>query len=225
MNDLINFKDAARYYNGESQQDKAWEFLQDTVERGVIAYFTKLYRDKPECPQCVNKTQLAGIWQCSEALIEDKEIDELNECLNRFDITTTLRIRHFLSQTGHESGGGKWKVELSDGWYLEGRTDLGNTEPGDGPRFKGAGYLQLTGRYNYQAFADFIPDQGVMEGCQYVADNYPFTSAGHWWMRNQMNDLCDTDPSVDQVTLKVNGGYNGLADRKDYYGRACTYIQ
>ena len=222
---MIDFKDAARYYKGEPQQDKAWEFLQDTVERGVIARFTKLYRDKPECPQCVNKTQLAGIWQCPESLIEDREIDELNECLNRFDITTTLRIRHFLSQTGHESGGGKWKVELSDGWYLEGRTDIGNTQPGDGPLYKGAGYLQLTGRYNYQAFADFINDQRVMEGCQYVADNYPFTSAGHWWMRNQMNALCDTDPSVDQVTLKVNGGYNGLADRKDYYGRATTYIQ
>lgn len=222
---MIKLTDAARYYKGEPQQDKAWEYLQDTVERGVLAHFTKLYRDKPECQQRVNKTQLAGIWQCAESLIQDTEIDELNECLNRFDITTTLRIRHFLSQTGHESGGGKWKVELSDGWYLEGRTDIGNTEPGDGPRYKGAGYLQLTGRYNYQAFADFIPDQGVMEGCQYVADNYPFTSAGHWWMRNQMNDLCDTDPSVDQVTLKVNGGYNGLADRKDYYGRATTYIQ
>ena len=222
---MIDFKDAARYYKGEPQQDKAWEYLQDTVERGVIAYFTKLYRDKPECPQCVNKTQLAGIWQCPESLIEDREIDELNECLNRFDITTTLRIRHFLSQTGHESGGGKWKVELSDGWYLEGRTDIGNTQPGDGPLYKGAGYLQLTGRANYQELADYLPDQRVMEGCQYVADNYPFTSAGHWWLNNDMNALCDTDPSVDQVTLRVNGGYNGLADRKDYYGRSMTYIQ
>ena len=222
---MIDFKDAALYYKGEPQQDKAWEFLQDTVERGVIARFTKLYRDKPECQQCVNKTQLAGVWQCPESLIEDREIDELNECLNRFDITTTLRIRHFLSQTGHESGGGKWKVELSDGWYLEGRTDIGNTQPGDGPLYKGAGYLQLSGRANYQELADFLPDQRVMEGCQYVADNYPFTSAGHWWLNNDMNTLCDTDPSVDQVTLRVNGGYNGLADRKDYYGRATTYIQ
>ena len=222
---MIDFKEAALYYKGEPQQDKAWEFLQDTVERGVIARFTKLYRDKPECQSYVNKTQLAGVWQCPESLIEDKEIDELNECLNRFDITTTLRIRHFLSQTGHESGGGKWKVELSDGWYLEGRTDIGNTQPGDGPLYKGSGYLQLSGRANYQSLADYLPDQRVMEGCQYVADRYPFTSAGHWWLNNDMNTLCDTDPSVDQVTLRVNGGYNGLADRKDYYGRATTYIQ
>jgi putative chitinase len=91
--------------------------------------------------------------------------------------------------------------------------------------YKGAGYLQLSGRANYQDLADYLSDQRVMEGCQYVADNYPFTSAGHWWLNNKMNALCDTDPSVDQVTLKVNGGYNGLADRKDYYGRATTYIQ
>ena len=221
---MIDLKDAAQYYKREQHQDEAWSYLQEVTEAGVLARFTELYRSKPECQQYVNKTQLAGIWQCSEGLIKDREIDELNECLDRFNITTPLRIRHFLSQTGHESGGGKWKVELSDGWYLEGRTDIGNTQPGDGPLYKGAGYLQLTGRANYQYFSDYINDPRVMEGCQYVADNYPFTSAGHWWINNNMNSLCDTDPSVDQVTLRVNGGYNGLADRKDYYGRAVTYI-
>jgi len=223
--DLIKLVDAAQYYKGEPQQDEAWLFLQEAVGTVTLARFSRMYRDKLECQPYVTKTQLAGIWQCAEALIEDREIDELNRCLHDFEITTTERIRHFLSQTGHESGGGKWKVELSDGWYLEGRTDIGNTEPGDGPKYKGAGYLQMTGRFNYQRFADDIDDQGVMQGCQFVADHYPFTSAGFWWVDNNMNSLCDTDPSVDQVTLKVNGGYNGLADRKDYYGRATLYIQ
>jgi predicted chitinase len=223
--DLIKLIDAAQYYKGEPQQDEAWLFLQEAIGTVTLARFSRMYRDKLECQPYVSKTQLAGIWQCAEALIEDREIDELNRCLHDFEITTPERIRHFLSQTGHESGGGKWKVELSDGWYLEGRTDIGNTEPGDGPKYKGAGYLQMTGRFNYQRFADDIDDQGVMQGCQFVADHYPFTSAGFWWVDNNMNDLCDTDPSVDQVTLKVNGGYNGLADRKDYYGRATLYIQ
>jgi putative chitinase len=142
-----------------------------------------------------------------------------------FDITTTSRIRHFLAQTGHESGGGKWKTELSDGEYLEGRTDIGNTQPGDGPKYKGAGYLQMTGRFNYQRFADDIDNPRVMEGCQYVADNYPFTSAGFWWVDNDMNTLCDTDPCTEEVTLRVNGGYNGLDDRKEYFGRAEVYIK
>ena len=223
--DLINLQDAARYYKGEPQQDEAWDFLQKSIPLDLRAKFGKMYRDKKELDRLVTKTQLAGVWQCAESLIEDYEVDELNACLDRFKINTTLRIRHFLAQTGHESGGGRWKMELSDGEYLEGRTDIGNTQPGDGPVYKGSGYIQLTGRYNYQEFANYIDDQNVMQGCQYVADKYPFTSAGHWWVKNGMNELCDTDPSVEQVTRRVNGGYNGLEDRKSYYGRAETYIK
>jgi predicted chitinase len=217
---MINFKEAAEYYRGEPQQDEAWEYLQGATPKSVLLQFQALYRQKREVEQYVSKAQLAAVWVCAESLIEDYEVDELNACLKRFNITTTSRIRHFLAQTGHESGGGKWKKELSDGWYLEGRTDIGNTEAGDGPRFKGAGYIQLTGRYNYQKFADYIDDQRVMEGVDYVSQKYPFTSAGYWWESNGMNSLCDTDPSVEQVTLRVNGGYNGLEDRKAYFGRA-----
>jgi putative chitinase len=217
---MINLRDAAEFYRGEPQQDEAWEYLQGATPKSVILQFQTLYREKREVEQYVSKTQLAAVWVCPESLIEDYEVDELNACLKRFNITTTSRIRHFLAQTGHESGGGKWKKELSDGLYLEGRTDIGNTQNGDGPRYKGAGYIQLTGRYNYQKFADFIDDQRVMEGVDYVSHKYPFTSAGYWWESNGMNSLCDTDPSVEQVTLRVNGGYNGLEDRKAYYGRA-----
>ena len=56
-----------------------------------------------------------------------------------------------------------------------------------------------------------------MEGVDYVAKTYPFTSAGYWWVSNKMNELCDTNPTVEQVTLRVNGGYNGLTDREHYY--------
>ena len=222
---MIELKDAALYYKEEQQQIKAWEYLQQATPKSVLLQFQVLYRAQKKSKEYVTKCQLASIWVCSEDLIEDREIDELNACLSDFNITTPPRIRHFLAQTGHESGGGKWKTELSDGMYLEGRTDIGNTEPGDGPRYKGAGYLQMTGRANYQRFADDIDNPRVMEGCQYVADNYPFTSAGFWWVDNDMNRLCDTDPSVEQVTLRVNGGYNGLEDRKAYYGRAELHIK
>ncbi len=144
-------------------------------------------------------------------------MEELNKCLERFQIDTPSRQRHFLSQTAHESGGGRWKKELSDGWYLEGRGDLGNTSQGDGPTYRGAGYIQLTGRYNYQRFSDFIGDPRVMKGCEFVAETYPFTSAGFWWVDNQMNELCDTNPSVYAVTRRVNGGTNGLSDREMYF--------
>ena len=220
---MIRFTDCAKYYQMKTHQDNAWNYLQNNVEDDVLEHFADLYRTVDE-DELVSLHQLAEIWECSEYMIQPEEIVELNECLRRFNITTTNRIRHFLSQTAHESGGGKWKKELSDGKYLEGRTDLGNFNEGDGPRYKGAGYIQLTGRYNYQKFADFIKDQDVMNGYEYVAQNYPFTSAGYWWESNNMNELCDSNPTVEQVTRRVNGGYNGLEDRKHYHRLATMQI-
>ena len=230
---MIILTDAAKYYSELDHQDKAWDWLQDEIGIETLSKFADMYRagptveEGPEVPQeYVTKQQLAGIWNCAESLILDEEILELNRCLQEWDITNTLRIRHFLSQTAHESGGGKWKKELSDGWYLEGRTDIGNTQAGDGPKYKGAGYIQLTGRANYQDFSDWKKDDPkiMSVGCDHVAEVYPFTSAGFWWTNNRMNELCDTNPSVEQVTKRVNGGYNGLDDRKYYYGRCERYI-
>ena len=115
-------------------------------------------------------------------------------------------------------------TEIASGEAYEGRRDLGNTQPGDGRRFKGGGVIQLTGRANYQAFADFMHDQKVMLGAHYVAKHYPFTSAGFWWKRNLMNQLCDKDPSVADVTKRVNGGLNGLSDRINHYHNVCRWI-
>ena len=221
---MINLIDCARYYTDALHQNNAWTYLQNNVDEDVLANFANLYRTIPDAKTYVTLHQLAEIWECNEYLIEAEEITELNKCLERFKINTPERIRHFLSQTAHESGGGKWKKELSDGKYLEGRDDLGNFNAGDGPRYKGAGYIQLTGRYNYQQFANFINDPEVMNGYEYVAQNYPFTSAGFWWESNNMNGLCDTHPTVEQVTRRVNGGLNGLEDRKHYHKLATMQI-
>ena len=172
----------------------------------------------------VTKDDLAYIWNCDKSLIKDWEISELNQCLKKFNITTPARIEHFLAQTAHESGGGKYVKELASGEDYEGREDLGNTQPGDGSKYKGAGYIQLTGRANYQAFANYIKDPRVMEGVDYVSQHYPFSSAGFWWQSNGINELCDSNPTVAQVTKRVNGGYNGLEDREMYYKRAVKVI-
>ena len=195
------------------------EYLDDTSE------WVKTFRTKVQNPQLVTKSQLAFIWGCSENLIKDSEVDEMNAGLNLFQINTTLRIRHFLAQISHESGGGKYKEELASGSDYEGRSDLGNTQPGDGRKYKGAGYIQMTGRANYQAFANYIKDPKVMDGVTYVAQKYPMTSAGFWWHNNGMNSLCDTNPTVQQVTLRVNGGYNGLDEREMYFNRCCQVIK
>ena len=191
------------------EDDATWvEHYRDAATDDDPAYISKQY---------VTKEQLAEVWECNPTLITSVEVEELNACLERFDITTPKRIRHFLSQTAHESGGGRYKKELSDGWYLNGRTDLGNDQPGDGPKYKGAGYIQLTGKYNYQRLSEYINDPRVMEGVDYVAQNYPFTSAGYWWQDNLMNQYIDGGADVLAVTKRVNGGVNGLADRQHYY--------
>jgi len=149
------------------------------------------------------------------------KLSDLNRCIFKFGITTLPRIRHFISQCSHESACGRYTKELASGDAYEGRKSLGNTQPGDGRRFKGGGYIQLTGRSNYQALANYLGDQNVMKGVEYVAANYPWTSAGYWWHRNNMNSLCDQGASVTTITKRVNGGTNGLSSRQTYYNKAC----
>jgi predicted chitinase len=214
----------SNYRSANANHVKAMKLFASQVNASLLddaASWVVLYRTPVAASSSgallITKDQLASIWGCAASLIKDDEISELNKCLHTFEITTPARLRHFLSQTAHESGGGRYKEELASGSAYEGRSDLGNTQPGDGPRFKGAGYIQLTGRANYQAFANYIQDQNVMQGVSYVAAHYPFSSAGYWWQSNRMNSLCDGNPSVETVTRKVNGGVNGLDDRVKYY--------
>ncbi|MCM3272622.1 glycoside hydrolase family 19 protein [Paenibacillus elgii] len=165
--------------------------------------------------QWVSVEQLANFgWRNTTAVIDD-----LNSALSEYDINTPDRIAHFMSQCGHESGLGMYTKELASGAAYEGRADLGNINPGDGPRYKGAGYIQLTGRANYKRFANHIGDATVMQGVDYVAAKYPWTSAGFWWASAGMNEMVDSGATVQQVTRRVNGGYNGLEDREALYQR------
>ena len=172
---------------------------------------------QPPNAQLISKAQAEEIYENS---ISDEQLADLNSCLNRFEINTHPRMRHFLSQTAEESGGLKWMKELASGEAYQGRRDLGDIYPGDGPKYKGAGVLQLTGRNNYQALADYIHDPEVMQGVDYVSTKYPFTSGGFWWHNNDMNALCDRGATVEEITRRVNGGLNGLAQREAYYQKA-----
>jgi putative chitinase len=223
VDEFVNF---FKYYKDEPHQlagvKELYRYL-DLISKDDRSSWIKIYREGPKKPEpstdevYVTKEQLATIWECSADLIHDYEIDEMNSCLGKYEITTTPRIRHFLSQTAHESGGGRYKQELASGEAYNGRTDLGNTSPGDGPKYKGAGYIQLTGKYNYSRLSEYLGDPRVMEGVEYVAENLPFTSAGYWWIDNKMNELIDSGADVLAVTKRVNGGTNGLADRQHYY--------
>jgi predicted chitinase len=175
-------------------------------------------------PIVVRKDQVEGVFDRFNDKITDFQFKKLDECLKRFDIVTLPRVRHFLSQIAHESAGLRFLVEIHDGSNYEGRRDLGNTRPGDGKKFRGVDALQMTGRANYQLFANHIGDQRVMEGWKYVSERYLFLPSGFWWMNNKINELCDRGATVEQITRRVNGGTNGLAERKRYYERALRFI-
>lgn len=219
----ISILDAVKFFKGFDHQVAAFKYLNESTPESVKKQFAEIYR-KSAPKTFVSKGQLAHVWNVKESSIPDSVVIDLNNCLNTFEINTPKRIRHFLAQTAHESGGGKWTKELDDGRYLEGRSDLGNTQKGDGPKYKGAGYIQLTGRSNYQKFSNFIKDPKVMDGVNYVAEKYPFTSAGFFWKENNLNKLCDNNATVEQVTRIVNGGLNGIEDRKWYYQRCLQII-
>jgi len=195
----------------------------------ILQEFTDGWRAQgsPAAPappaELVTMAQAAAVFTRSPSA---SQLADLNSCLRRFAINTPARIRHFLAQVGHESGGLRWMLELASGDAYEGRQDLGNTRTGDGRRFRGAGAIQLTGRYNYQRFADYIKDPDVMDGAAYVSIRYPFTSAGFWWHLNAINAFVDQGASCRQVSAKVNGRdpANGLADREAYFARSVAAI-
>jgi predicted chitinase len=177
----------------------------------------------PPSELIVTEAQLIelGWHNITKALILD-----LNQTLEIYEINTPARIRHFISQSAHESSGGMFALEVANGMAYESRADLGNVNPGDGPKFKGAGFIQLTGRYNYQRFADYMNDPEIVnQGAVYVAANYPWRSAGFWWNNNNMNTRIDGGYTVEQVTRRVNGGLRGLAERKRWYNLTAEIFQ
>ena len=220
----IKFIDAAKFYKETKEQKEAWEWLQTTIPSSILDEFATRYRKKPEVTTLISKKQLSYVWNVDEVWISDAVIVDLNRCLKIFNINTQLRMRHFISQISHESGGGKWMKELASGDAYEGRSDLGNTQPGDGRKYKGGGFIQLTGRSNYTAFCKYMNDPKIMNGVDYVSFVYPATSAGFFWHNNNINTLCDKNPSVEEVTRRINGGLNGIEDRRKYYKRACDII-
>ncbi len=147
----------------------------------------------------------------------------LADTLAEYAIDTRLRIAHFLGQTCHESAGFRTTEEFASGARYEGRSDLGNTKPGDGVRYKGRGLLQLTGRANYREYGNRL---GVpLEDDPELAAE-PVLSlriACEYWKKRNINAACDDDDIV-KVTKLINGGINGLEDRRGLTAKAKTAV-
>ena len=153
-----------------------------------------------------------------------------NEWADKFGINTTARVVHFLSQVFHESGCLHYTEEIASGKAYEGRKDLGNTQPGDGVKYKGRGFIQITGRSNYKAYATSGFCVGdLMSHPEWLSQSPGHTKSAMWfWWKNSLNTLADRDKNLRQmdgeaivtkITTRVNGGTNGLAARKYYYRR------
>lgn len=136
----------------------------------------------------------------------------LDAAMREFDINTPARQASFLSQVGHESGQLRYVRELASGAAYEGRKDLGNTQPGDGERYRGRGLIQITGRANYTA-AMMALDVDVVEHPELLeAPVLACRSAAWFWESHGLNELADTGDQI-KVTKRINGGINGLPDR------------
>lgn len=147
----------------------------------------------------------------------------LNEQLAHYDIGTYLRVCHFLAQAAHESAGFRTLEEFASGAAYEGRADLGNVKPGDGKRYKGRGIFQLTGRANYRVMGQKL---GVdLEGNPELAADpmISIKTACEYWNSRKLSIYADLD-DVRTITRKINGGFNGFEDRKNYLAKAKNII-
>ena len=143
----------------------------------------------------------------------------IQQAMAEFDITSYLRETAFLAQLAHESAELRYMEEIASGAAYEGRKDLGNTQPGDGKRYKGRGPIQLTGRANYTKYGNLLGLDLVNDPIVAATKEVGFRIAGQFWKLNGLNELADQQ-QFKSITKRINGGYNGLDDRIKYYERA-----
>ena len=137
----------------------------------------------------------------------------LKAAMDKAGYTDKTERAMFLAQMAHETGNFKYSEEIHDGSNYEGSKMLGNTEPGDGKRFKGRGYIQITGRWNYGHYGkkvgvDLIKNPELAADPKVAAD----VAIAYWDER--VDRAAAKRGDVKKVTYGVNGGYNGLADRE-----------
>ena len=181
--------------------------------------------------------------------IPDTVIAQIPDAMSKFNITTPLRLCHFLAQCSHESGGFKAVQEnlnysadglkkifpkyfpgvLAESYARNpekiaskvygGRMGNGDEATKEGFKFRGRGYIQLTGKDNYTKFTKFIGEDCVANP-DLVATKYPLASAAFFFDSNKLWSICDKgadDATVTAVTKRVNGGVLGLKDRIEHF--------
>jgi putative chitinase len=147
----------------------------------------------------------------------------LDKYCPEYEINTALRLAHFLAQACHETGGFRYLREI---WgptraqkRYEGRADLGNVRIGDGFLYRGRGIFQLTGRGNYARAGKALGLPLEVDPDLACDPQVSVLIACHYWMTHQISVPADANDIL-RVTKAINGGLNGLEDRKTCFLRA-----
>jgi putative chitinase len=167
----------------------------------------------------------------------------MNRTCPTYGIDTPQAYAHFLAQACHETDRFRTLREYASGAAYEGRKDLGNTQLGDGKRFKGRGIFQTTGRANYTQLGIKKGDAGYFVRNPAFLENpeHAVWSACEYWQTRGLNDIANHADSdkikkkyrgrvigvspVEYISLTINGGYNGIEKRKEFYERAKRVLQ
>ena len=235
---------------------KAWQKANGLKDDGIVgdATWSKLFGEaKPKAEVIKEDVVIAPVGSLNidklKGHIPDTVLAQIPETAKKFNITSNLRLAHFLAQCGHESGNFKAVSENLNysadglkkifGKYFPGnlnesyarkpekiaarvyasRMGNGDEASGEGFKFRGRGYIQLTGKNNYTNFSKFIGEDCVANP-DLVATKYPLASAGFFFDSNKLWTICDRgadDATVTAVTRRVNGGTIGLADRIKHF--------
>ena len=177
----------------------------------------------------ITEQQLKSIMPNASMTRIRKYLSYLNQAMLEFGIITPLRKAHFIAQVAHESGEMRYTKELASGKAYEGRKDLGNTVKGYGVKYKGRGFLQVTGYNNYKAYKMYCGFD-VLSKPELLEQPRGATRSAGWvftiGLGTNLNSYADQDNGVNteevlkKITKKINGGYNGLDSRRKYLKKA-----
>lgn len=140
-----------------------------------------------------------------------------------YHIETKNQQACFLGQAAEETAGFRTLVEYASGEAYEGRRDLGNIEKGDGPRFKGRGIFQITGRFNYSHFSKILGIDLIANPELAASPNIACMTASVYWNLHGLSPLADR-MNIAEITRRINGGFNGLLEREHFTERTLRLI-
>ncbi|KPA87270.1 putative chitinase [Pseudomonas asplenii] len=154
-------------------------------------------------------------------------VPALNTAMGKYGIVGRLRVAAFIAQIGHESGQLRWVREIWGPTAVqlgyEGRQDLGNTQPGDGSKYRGRGLIQITGRANYAACGEALALDLIAQPELLEQPANACMSAAWFWSSKGLNTLADAGQFT-KITSRINGGQNGAADRQALYDLALKVL-